>query len=545
VNLIQSIGAKKVTVIFTVYLMANITYLLNIDGVYWDDWVAYNQEYSTLIRFYGEIMNTTHGYFSIVLSEVGNGIYGFRLALFAMYFISGLMIIYILKNMRLFSSNAAYAVGFLYVMLPIFHTKAALSIIPFYFPVFLFFVAWYWLSRTIDNLDWNHKVGILFLFFVSFTTNSLLVFYALVLLYIFYKQFLESGVDGTLIHKIRKFIGDNIEFILLPLLFFAFKLIYLKPNGEYASYNQLGVEVAKIVEAKDAFYLLMKVISSLLSPLQHVERSLAFAWQFGLIIAVITCIFLLVTKYGDKCQVKLTSYLSLLIIFTIGVVGVVLALFPYLAVGKLPTSMGWESRFQILAILPTSLILYSLVVLGLRLVSVLLGNLIDDRHRNVLAVGVFSFFIAVFLARGLYDQHRLNVDWFYQAGIQQQFVESPVITENKTFVVDNKVRASLAYSRQLMYYEWTGLLKQAFGDDSRLMIPPFYLSRLSGMGTNQNYKQYNFSTWKMTPPILVTIDYNQKMNRKMIAKLYLYRLFDYDKFVELAKGLVSLSYKEI
>ena len=112
-NLIQSIGAKKVTVIFTVYLMANITYLLNIDGVYWDDWVAYNQEYSTLIRFYGEIMNTTHGYFSIVLSEVGNGIYGFRLALFAMYFISGLMIIYILKNMRLFSSNAAYAVGFL------------------------------------------------------------------------------------------------------------------------------------------------------------------------------------------------------------------------------------------------------------------------------------------------------------------------------------------------------------------------------------------------------------------------------------------------
>ena len=109
--------------------------------------------------------------------------------------------------------------------------------------------------------------------------------------------------------------------------------------------------------------------------------------------------------------------------------------------------MGWESRFQILAILPTSLILYSLVVLGLRLVSVLLGNLIDDRHRNVLAVGVFSFFIAVFLARGLYDQHRLNVDWFYQAGIQQQFVESPVITENKTFVVDNKVRASLAYSR--------------------------------------------------------------------------------------------------
>jgi hypothetical protein len=538
-HLIMSPPVFKMFVIFIIYLLANITYLLNVDGVYWDDWVAFNQEYSTLTLFYGQLQNTIHGYFSIVLLGIGNGVYGFRLALFVMYFISGLIIISILKTLKLFEGHGAYLIGGFYLISPIFHTKVAISIIPFYFSVFIFFVAWYWLSRSIESFSWKSRVGILVLFFVSFTTSSLLVFYSFVLCYLFYKQNLENYKKETSIfYKIEIFVRNNIEFILLPIVFFIFKKNYLQPNGLYTGYNQ--VKFANV----DLF--LSNLVTSVdLVIWQPLERAIISFWEIGLFVAVVICVIGLFSKAKGIITIKLESFTSALVIFVIGLVGIWLAVFPYYMVGKIPISTGWDSRFQLLTVLPVALFLYGSILICSICLSKLFSPLVRKDYTDLIFPSVLGFAMTILVSSSFYVQHRYNVDWFYQIGIEQKFIDSPTVKDNQTFIVVNNVQPSLAYSREFNYYEWNGLLKQAYGDDSRLMIPPYYQDRLPAVAENQIHKQYNFSTWKLTTPILVTIDYEARLDMLLIAKLYWYRIFDEKKFKYLAKKLVSVSYESI
>ena len=76
------------------------------------------------------------------------------------------------------------------------------------------------------------------------------------------------------------------------------------------------------------------------------------------------------------------------------------------------------------------------------------------------------------------------------------------------------------------------------------MLPAEKRAGLSRMEQDfKGYKQYNFSTWKLTKPVEVRISYGQQLDAMIIAKLYWYRLFNYDQFKNLAKVLVSISYK--
>lgn len=528
-----------VSSLFAIYLLANITYLLNFDGVFWDDWVVFNQEDLTLALLFSQLQNTIHGYFLILLSEIGNGVYGFRLAFFVMYFISGLMIIAILNTVPLFRGHSAYLIGLFYLISPIFYTKVAISIIPFYFSVFIFFVAWYWLSRSIDGLNWKSRVGILLLFFVSFTTSSLLVFYVFVLSYMFYKQNLENyDKDTHLFYKVECFVRNNIEFFLLPIIFFIFKSMYLIPNGLYAGYNQVKFE--------NIYLFLSNIVTSLdLVIWEPLERAIISFWGIGLAVAVLVFVFGLYRRSRAIVNVRLGSFTSAFVIIVIGLIGIWLAVIPYYMVGKIPISSGWDSRFQLLTVLPVSLFLYGSILIASIILLKIFSPFLRKDYIDLIFPTILAFAMTILISSSFYIQHRYNIDWFYQVGIQQEFVDSPTVKDNQTFIVVNNVQPDLAFGREFNYYEWNGLLRQAFGDDSRLMIPPYYQDRLPAMAENQTHKQYNFSTWELTNPILVKIDYSTRLDAPLIAKLYWYRMFDEVQFKYLTKNLVSVSYENI
>ena len=87
------------------------------------------------------------------------------------------------------------------------------------------------------------------------------------------------------------------------------------------------------------------------------------------------------------------------------------------------------------------------------------------------------------------------------------------------------------------------MLKQAFNDDSRLMVPSYIKRKnIPSFKRLGDYKHYNHSTWKMTNPIGVRIEYKQDLDAVTIAKLYWYRLFNNDQYKDLSKKLVSISY---
>ena len=535
-TLIQSVGVRNIYILFIIYFIANITYLVNIDALYWDDWVVYNQEYSTLARFAEMIRNTTYTLnfvFLNIFNNIGNGIYGFRLSLFLMYFISALIVIYILKTIKIFNNQSAYLIGLFYLINPVFHTKAVITILQFYVSVFLFFIAWYWLASNIKKLYWYHRVIILLLFFNSFVFNSLLVLYALVPLYIFYKQYYDPNEKINFLNKVKNFLRGNIDFILVPIVFFIYKLVFMNPSGLYAGYNEISIKNLKVLLKTNFDFPLFNFI----------ENSAILFWEFGLISAVIAILAMFLPRFREFLHIKLPTYKVSVIMLAIGLFGMLLAIFPYSMVGKVPTLFGWDSRFYLLTLVPESIVLYAFLMLVLKSISNLPYICIKETVRNQISIGIFMFLVTIFLCRSLHDQHRLNIDWFYQFGIQQNFIDSTVISNNQTFVVYNNTQSSFAYGRTFNHYEWTGLLKQAFNDDSRLMVPSYIKRKnIPSFKRLGDYKHYNHSTWKMTNPIGVRIEYKQDLDAVTIAKLYWYRLFNNDQYKDLSKKLVSISY---
>ena len=81
---------KNTTILhlFILYFITNLFFLLNFQGVYWDDWVIVSQQPETIINIFSQTGLIWIGYLHVFLQKVGNGIYIYRIVSFFAYFLS-------------------------------------------------------------------------------------------------------------------------------------------------------------------------------------------------------------------------------------------------------------------------------------------------------------------------------------------------------------------------------------------------------------------------------------------------------------------------
>ena len=82
---------RESVILFLLYFISNIFLLLNVNGVYWDDWWILGVEQDTLDKvFYqldgnaGIVRSKMIGF----LSQIGNGVLIFRILTFLLYFLT-------------------------------------------------------------------------------------------------------------------------------------------------------------------------------------------------------------------------------------------------------------------------------------------------------------------------------------------------------------------------------------------------------------------------------------------------------------------------
>ncbi|TGN07969.1 hypothetical protein [Leptospira ilyithenensis] len=505
---------KDCYILLFFYTISNLLLLLNYDGVFWDDWVTYNQSFETLKIMYEEIQFVLIGSFATLLTRIGNQVFPFRFYIFVFGFLNGVFLYQILKSLNLFDRNSVFFLTMLFLVVPLFGGKNAMT--PYGLPVFCYYFGFYILTIYFENPRlWKRALALL-LFYCSFSLNSFLVFYFFAGAYIYYMVWKQNG---------KKFFKSSYltilkypDFLILPIAYFLVKTIFFVPYGDYVGYNEVKTE-----GVLNSFPLL--VASFDFSYLYLFESSWQISKIFWPIILVVAGLLSL-----HQRKFKNYSYWTIAY-FLFGAFAFALAAFPYTVVGKLPMSTNFNSRHQALLPLGAAFMTYMSVIGISQLVGV----------RKKITLATLWFIILLFVGNNIHLSYRFHKDNFYQVSLQENMKDNKLIREKTTFLAVNQLGSNLVYDRPIDYYEWSGHLKKIFNDETRLMVSVEFLDRLDFTLKVQKYKQNNFSNWTQSEPYLVTISPKQSLNKREFLYLFYLHLFDKALFREKCKPLTEIS----
>lgn len=509
--------SRDLYILFGLYLITNIFLLINIDGLYWDDWAAYKQSPETMKIFFAEIQHGIKGDFFLFLSRFYNGIYSFRLFIFFGTFLMGIFVYLILSTIKELDKQAIFFITLLFLIVPVNSVKLLISIAPFVFPVLIFYLAFYLLALYTKHHNLLLRLLILALFFTSFSTNSILVFYFSIFIYLYYINF--NFTHDKLLHKSKLLLKQYWDFFILPFIYFIYKAVYLKPYGLYEGYNGIGISSlwkAPVLVIKSFF-------TSLINPVEASFILIGIAPSFILLYIVHKAYKKWLTKTTMSTNLSQTNKTLLIVGFLI----FILAVLPYCMVGKLPNYKHFDSRFQLLTPLGISFILYFSI------------NYFAEKFKfsNHLKLSILATLTILFMTKTMYDGYRFNIDWFYSVGIQENMREMEVIKNNTTFITVEDSKQYLANHRDIPYYEYNGMLKQVFGDDKRFASES--IEQINSYSKFKDYPQYNFSSWVPSEPIYLSIVFSSISDRDLV-RLFYYKFSDDIKFKEYSKKIIKI-----
>ena len=520
-NLLTNIDIFK---LFLIYFLNYFFIILNYQGIYWDDWSIYNTDKETLASTFrmagGVILGNITFYMHSFLQSIGNGILIYRLLVFIAFFMSGIFIYHIINNIFLKDTSSAFFITALYLVLPINSTKIALINVPATLSLFLFFYAFYLLHKNLNKIT-PIRIYILFLFLISFNLNSLLVFYAIILSYLLFSIY--ASIDSNKnFHKIliafKQFFTKYPDFIILPLAYFFIKNVYSPSYGLYSAYNKISFDYEQLTR------IITESISS--SIFEPIILSAKTSEQYWYITALIFVMLYALTKTR---HIQNITPNRIIILFGLGSTLFILAVFPYAAVGKLPITVGWQSRHQVLIPLGMAIILYSIITTSSRL----------NRHIPKI---IFLALISAFTIQNIQFGHTYLKDSYYQIALEENFKSSKIIKENSTFIVTLDFDNALSNTRGFVFFEYNGMLENAFGNDNKFMTSNKNNDREALYKLKQN-KAYNFSSWNYSAPVYLIISNRTFLEAKdelYILKLLFYQFTDENKFRKMAKKLVTI-----
>jgi hypothetical protein len=471
----EKIKCNSIAYYFLVYMAMHGGILFLANAVYWDDWTLYRTDPIEVIDTFRQ-----QNWISVYIGHVHNffmgvGLWLYKTVTFFALFITAIFLDLILKKFNKLDPNVRFCVVLLFLSLPFYWARVAMIDLVYTLSIFIFFGAWlcYWQSRVLS----------LILFFISFTTNSLLVFYTIPFLSFYYFSSKNNLLE---IKALFKFSIRHIDFILLPFIFFGVKNAFFQPYGIFEGYNQhFGIE--------NLFFSAAKTFVDL------------FQLEVGLLNVLI--IFFLLYNLFEKTNVfaliDTVDAKNLTILFILGSFFLMLAVFPYWILGHVTKFSEWTSRHQLLMPLGAAFICAGLIF------STPLA------YRKIVALFIFSVCFTLNFTAYVSLYH----DWKKQEQIIVQFRNSEVIKSSNIILLSDMTVKSNALSRVYRIYEWNGLMEAAFGDQKRIGMRYVEYSDFEKSESFRRlisdpgkYKMKDFSLTSERKFACVSIDYRSTVN---------------------------------
>ena len=502
------------------------TILLAPQALFWDDWVVVNDD---TLRMTRELGLPWIGYVFVGLFALGPWV--FKVLVIVATIVVGCTSYEIAGHGLGLSTRERWLIASFIVSLPLFSTRVLADLSTYSWSIAFFFVAWYLLVRKSPSTPGRLRYLVAaVLFFISYTTASLLPFTALPAVHLAYL----ATSDGTSFRlSISRFIRRFWWLALAPVLFWTVKSIFFQPFGLYENYNQLRLHSDPVSLSAIAFILIFVFVSLalvyLLAAAYHhreprwrvVVRAcltvvVALIALFiyltrvspapaGTLIAVVLggcslvlALSMFANQFWSRRRIEISTTSSQFeVILALGILTLALAMIPYLLVGKLPSFVNWETRHQLLMPVGVAII----IVAALRA----LGVFAPTPAVRIVAVSLLTLFVLGSLSVSL----SLVADWHKQMQVASALRKEPLVRGASTVVFSDLAPSLNFDARTYSFYEYTGWLWTAYGDHSRLGIDRTYVSSfIRGDLDPLNYaaSRYGFADYVPSPDaVLVQI----------------------------------------
>jgi hypothetical protein len=468
-------------------------------GVYWDDWVLYHvaPEWRALAYdqtsrpFLGMLVN----FFFLISEEVVFiKIFGFIYFLIPMFVLNGL-----LKDVKEITEMQRLMIVLFFGLFPVTSSRSSIVIILQYgFSYCLFFIAFGVTRSYLKNRSKLLRGIAIVLFFFSFYMESLLVFFSLVALYIFYFHRNDIvSLKSFVLHCVK-----YTDFLVLPFVFFFIRLTFFKPHGLYEGYNEISWPGIRMLLGR--FFLSFKYTFWDF----WTEGLKVFEEQLPLFVIMSLVVFFLLKRnyFVDSSHARKPNIKLILLFLGVGTAFLIIAVFPYAMIGHIPQKNDWNSRHQILIPLSASFLVYYGIELGTFIMHRLVGeggllNFSQKTHTQKLLryvkPTVCSLILALFIVMNNVMSLEYVRDWHKQLSVMYQFENSVIVRNHTSFLFFDHTLHLNANKRGYRSYELTGMMKYVFGDETR-----FGSSNENAIKNIENmiyYPQHNYSQFVLKP----------------------------------------------
>ena len=444
---------KPITKIIILNLIINSLMLLH-NGPFIDDWKLYNQTNDHIIaNFYSEGWYYTgiwliHQFqFSFGNPLLISHILTMVLQSFTFYFF------YKILKFTTLPHNLILWMVVLSAISPFYIVRFLPINLPYTFCLFLFLLA-YWIilnNYKQSKIYFSLLAGILILY--SLVTNSILFFYPVLMVHLWLMMNKNTWL----------FIKKYFWLILPPIVFVILRLTVFVPmaGGPDADYNSIDMANMKLIP--------INILNLNIGFLKFILFQVKSYWiLFGLIF-IISSIVIFIKKNWLEINLNLTKNLQLILI---GLTLFILAILPYLMVGKIPMFLYWRERHQLLIPFGYSILVVSIIFL-------LKNNLL-----KTFALGlVIAAFITCTFGQII---NKYNV-WFKNESVYNYFKNNPLNSNINTYKVIDEDKCTNATDRGLNWFVLSGLYKKATQKEDKFFVS-INLLKLDSAGLEEHIR---------------------------------------------------------
>lgn len=471
--------------------------LVTPNALFWDDWVLANDD---TLRMTRELGIPWLGPIDIGLFALGP--WSFKVVVIASTILTGCLTYAIAARGLGLSQFERWLLAALVVVLPVVATRVLVSLSHYSWSLALFMIAWYLMvKRSPHDPGRVRYVGAALLLFVSYTAASLLPF---TILPVAHLALLALNRDGSIVRACLAFAGRFWFILAAPVAFWIVRTLFLQPSGLYDKYNSVGdlaavpAYIALVLGALLVGFLFVgaALVNYAVGPvprrrwLRTLLAMIALVGSTGLLglflyyarvspspvigrtvpVVILVCTLLLavfaLVEARRARRADDSPRPSIVPVLAIGLLTLILAMLPYLLVGKLPTFAEWETRHQLLMPFGIAII----AVAAVRSITLAVRPKWARLYAGVLVVAMLGTSVAVSFA--------LVVDWRKQMQISAALGASGIVRNASTVVFIDSAREFNYDKRSYSFYEYNGWMITAFGDQRRLGVG---LSNLEGV----------------------------------------------------------------
>lgn len=466
------------------YTLAHGLMLLD-RGLFFDDWLAFRQPPALMIKLARESGSIWPSPAAWLPYSSFFAVWATRALGFACFLAVALLALKLLRRVRFLDAEARVAVASLIAVFPVNAARDVTVDWPYAVSLAMFMAGWVLLDRLVGSKRWVSRVLALLLLLLSFRTASLGLFYVVIPVWLLWR----SGVSWRSPREVLRALVGWADVIILPVAFLVYRSLAATPSGPYADYNKLTLR---------GFLGAGRLVPETLwlSLAGAFARIPSVAWWPVVILATVAAGALL-WRTGTPAEAGSRRRRDAAMWGAVAVAGValvVLGVYPYLAVHKVPEFADFNTRFQLLVPFGAAL-----VVVGL--VRAVAGG--TGLWRAV-RIGLLAAIIGLCAGTAAGDHLSYQREWYKELGMVQAFRAAPQAREGRTFVFDDRALGLNANGRtSRRFYEYSGMFEMAFSTHVRFGLDSSDYAR-NGMGF---YRSRFTQTYKLDGHVAGPPDY--------------------------------------